>query len=66
MIQKDYGAHIERGKITEVCTDGYRVESYSRDGLITPPIPFETECAVGDWVYFFLFPDGRGRILGKF
>ena len=60
-----YGALIERGVILSAEADGYRVESFARDGVITPPIPAinDTEYTVGDRVYFFLFDDGRGSVL---
>ena len=65
-MEKEYGARIERGKIYEVCSDGYKVESYSRDGLITPSLPADQTLEAGDWVYFFMFSDGNGKIIGKF
>lgn len=59
----------------------YRVESYTRYGVQTrpiesinkyvneyrgdPPAEYKYEYSVGDEVYFFMFPDGRGMILGK-
>jgi hypothetical protein len=65
-MNTDYGARIERGVIAESDENGYRVLSYSRDGIYTPCIPSSVECAEGDWVYFFVFPDGHGMIIGKF
>lgn len=61
-------ADIERGQITAAEDGKYRVESYSRDGLTTPPIPAVGEgvYSVGDRVYFFLFDDGHGAILAAF
>jgi len=58
---------IERGKITSVTDEGYIVESMDRPGLITPPIIsiFNTPYIANDAVYFFLFPDGTGRVLFK-
>jgi hypothetical protein len=60
-------AAIERGVVVSASEGGYRVQSYSRDGLITPAIPALTldTYAQGDRVYFFLFDDGHGAILGK-
>lgn len=63
----DYGARIERGTIKEVTADGYRVESFDRRGIITPPIPASGGAAFenGATVYFFVFEDGRGLIIGE-
>lgn len=63
-----YGTIIERGQITEVTGNGCKVRSFDRDGIVTPPIEPITDgtLAVGDYVYFFLFPDGKGRILSRF
>ena len=59
----------------------YKVKSYTRDGLISrwmepvnayvneyqvePPDEDKFEYDVGDLVNYFMFPDGRGMILGK-
>ena len=61
----EYGAAIERGEVTEASADGYRVRSLTREGITTPVIPAvgDTEYAVGDRVYFFIFDDGHGVIL---
>lgn len=63
----DYGARIERGSIKEVAAAGCRVESFDRPGIITPPIPAigSAEFSDGDLVYFFVFEDGRGLIIGR-
>lgn len=37
------------------------VKEYSGD----PPMVDKYEYAVGDLVYYFMFPDGRGMIVGK-
>jgi hypothetical protein len=60
-------AAIERGIVVSAPEGGYKVQSYSRDGLITPVLPSLTQDAYtqGDKVYFFLFDDGHGAILGK-
>ena len=57
---------IERGRIS--ARDGalYRVQSYTRDGVVTRWI----EALQGEYerdqdVYFFMFDDGRGMILGR-
>jgi len=62
------GAMIERGKIIDVQAEGYKVQSYTRDGLTTPSLKpiTDTTYEVGDFVYFFLFDDGQGAILGRF
>lgn len=59
------GAVIERGKITTATDEGYTVASFDRDGIVTPPIQpiHDTSYTEGDKVYFFLFPDGTGKIL---
>lgn len=62
----DKGVSIERGYILDVAADGaYTVASYDRYGIETPPIkPIDSSTyAKGDMVYFFLFPDGTGKIL---
>ena len=62
----DKGVSIERGYILDVAADGaYTVASYDRDGIETPPIkPINRNTYTkGDLVYFFLFPDGTGKIL---
>ena len=65
-MMNTYGAIIERGIILSVEADGYRVQSFTRDGIATPPLPAigEAEYAAGNRVYFFLFDDGHGAILG--
>ena len=62
----DKGVSIERGYILDVAADGgYYVASYDRAGIETPPIkPIDSKTYTqGDRVYFFLFPDGTGKIL---
>lgn len=62
----DKSANIERGYILDVAADGgYTVASYDRAGIETPPIqPINNSTYTkGDMVYFFLFPDGTGKIL---
>ena len=59
------GAVVERGKIRAAAEEKYIVETLDREGIESLQItalngvPF----AVGDIVYFFLFPDGTGKIL---
>ena len=62
-------AFIERGKVSAVDNGGtYTVTSYGRDGLEVSGIaalaggPY----TVGEKVYFFVFDDGRGGIIGRF
>lgn len=60
-----YGAKIERGVIIHAGEDGYTVESYDRNGLVTPKIKalFGYKYNAGDRVYFILADDGRGKII---
>lgn len=65
--EKDYGARIERGRVTEVDDGKYRVASFCREGIITPEI-FAIPGVIAkknDLVLFCLFPDGDGMILAK-
>lgn len=62
----DNGVNIERGYILDVAANGgYYVASYDREGIETPPIKpiSDSIYAKGDLVYFFLFPDGTGKII---
>jgi len=62
-------AMIERGIVKAVSAGQYTIESYGRSGLTTPAIPAlhtGESYAEGDKVYFFLFGDGHGAVLGKF
>lgn len=72
---------IDRGKIVRADGGGFIVASYQNPDVETRPLkpvneyvreyegdpPYENKYtyAVGDEVYFFMFPDGRGMILGK-
>lgn len=58
-------AVIERGTVLSVTAGGYTVASFDREGIQSPPIQAidETVYSVGSRVYFFLFPDGTGKIL---
>ncbi|GHU83922.1 hypothetical protein FACS1894196_4610 [Clostridia bacterium] len=64
----EYGARVERGRVTEVTADGTRVESLEREGITTPPIAVAqwVTVAEGDRVYFFVFDDGGGMIFETF
>lgn len=67
MIKTDARAAIERGIIMRTNNQEYVVESFTRDGIITPPIPAAIAgLSVGDCVYFFLFDDGQGLIIGRY
>lgn len=63
----DYGASIERGRITAIAEGGYTVASLDRYGIESDVIKGfdDTKYTVGDMVYFFLFRDGTGKILCK-
>ena len=75
------GAYIDRGKIIREESGGFVVSSYENPGVETrpmkpvnayvreyegdPPTENKYTYASNDEVYFFMFPDGRGMILGK-
>lgn len=63
-----YGVPVERGVIVDVQSAGCTVRSYGRPGVITPPLPAIRQSTLhsGDQVYFVLYEDGTGKILGKF
>ena len=58
---------FERGKVCGKKTGPlYKVESYTRDGIVSRWIEaVQGEYQIGDNVYFFMFDDGRGMILGR-
>lgn len=65
-----WGARIERGRVKAVVTDDgsarYDVESYDRPGVTAFGMPgLGDEVHVGDDVYFFIFEDGLGCVLGE-
>ena len=64
-MEKQKGAAIERGVILSASQDLYTVKSLDRDGIESPPIGAadSTTYQQDDRVYFFLFPDGTGKIL---
>lgn len=68
IMNNQFGTNIERGIIAEVCEQGYKVRSISRDGILTPEIPGISGAtfSVGDRVYFFIFEDGHGAIIAAF
>lgn len=64
------GAAFDRGRVTGKRSRTnlqYRMESYTRKGVKTRWMESvgDTEYGVGDEVYFFMFPDGRGMVLGR-
>lgn len=67
-MKKEYGTTIERGQIVEADEDGYKVASFTRNGITTPALSTigGTTYQVGDRVYFFVFDDGHGAILAAF
>lgn len=64
---ESYGAMIQRGKILSITSEGARIQSLSREGVQTPPLPFLSgfSAKAGELVYFFMFDDGRGMVLSK-
>lgn len=62
-----YGAVLERGEVMEAANGKYRVESLTRIGITTPPLPAlqGLSAQVGDRVYFYLFDDGTGILIAK-
>lgn len=61
-------AMIERGDIQTEYGGKYTVRSLDRDGVFTPPLKKMNENEIyvpGDLVYFFVFGDGTGMIIGK-
>lgn len=64
-MDRQKGAAIERGEVLNAQNDTYTVKSLDRDGIESPPIGTAdgTAYQAGDRVYFFLFPDGTGKIL---
>lgn len=60
-----FGAKIERGKILAAEEGGYIVASTDRPGIETGPLTpiSENTYTAGDAVYFFVFPDGTGKII---
>lgn len=61
-------AQIERGIIETAANGLYTVRSYGREGLVTPEIPaiIGAPYSANEKVYFFLFDDGKGAIIGRF
>lgn len=61
----DFGARIERGYVKEITGDGYVIASFDRPGMETPALACvgDDMFLTGEMVYFFLFPDGTGKVL---
>lgn len=61
------GAYLERGYVADAEKGKYRIASYDRQGITTPPMGsfYDGTLSIGDKVIFVLFPDGSGKILGK-
>lgn len=59
------GAVIERGRVLAAEAGAYTVASLDRDGIQSLPIGAlsDNTYTVGDTVYFFIFPDGTGKII---
>lgn len=63
-----YGAPIERGQVIVAFEDGrVQIESFSRPGIITPPLAATEglELMIDDLVYYVLFGDGSGLVLAR-
>ena len=72
---------IQQGKIVDASENTFKVESYTQGEVRTryieavnayinefegtPPAENKYQYAIGDEVFYFMFPDGRGMILGK-
>ena len=59
---------LSAGSLPKRAEGGYKVQSFTRDGIVTPAIPSVSGAPlkVGDRVYFFVFDDGHGAILAAF
>lgn len=65
-----FGAVIERGTVTEAVTESgttiCRVDSLDRPGVMGHGLVcLHGEPEEGDRVYFFMFADGTGMVVGK-
>jgi len=67
-LENEYGAPVERGEITKIENNLYVIKSMTREGVITPAMGTidEKKYEIGDRVYFFMFNDGKGKILAGF
>lgn len=65
-MQPDSRALIERGTILRVTEGGYTVASMDRPGITTPTLKALNGGVydVNTAVYFFVFDDGDGGIIG--
>lgn len=68
MQKQIYGATMERGEIVYAGTNAeYKVKSIDRPGIVSGLMyGFDmSTLKVGDKVFFFMFGDGSGLVLGK-
>jgi len=68
--EKTCGAAFDRGKVIEKRIrdrQQYKMESYNRKGVQSRWMEAvgNADYLVGDEVYYFMFPDGRGMVLGS-
>ena len=62
-MEREHGI-IERGKVIEAATTGYRIASPPLKPIESGQNSGETPTYnVGDMVYYFIFHDGTGRII---
>lgn len=61
------GATIERGEVISAEGNAYSVRSLDREGIVSPPMQALDRGGydMGDLVFFFLFQDGTGAIIGE-
>lgn len=66
MENRKYGAPVERGRVLEIESELATVASDSRPGLIARALPITNgvTVSVGDTVFFCLFEDGAGFVMG--
>lgn len=69
---EEYGARVELGKLKEKKGKKWRVESYTRKGIITPPLtvlPLDSAITdayqAKDKVFYAMADDGTGVVLCK-
>lgn len=66
-MNDEYGAKIERGRVISAENGAASVESMSRPGIVTMPLKAATglELKPGMYVFYFMFLDGSGMIIGE-
>ena len=69
---EEYGARVELGKLKEKKGKKWRVESFTRKGIITPPLtvlPLDSAITdayqAKDKVFYAMVDDGTGVVLCK-